>query len=135
MVLLDGRYLLTGEYSTPTSNGGFVDRPKAELYDPETGQWAVAKSTTTVRLHYTMTLLSSGSVLMAGGLGSGSVQPIRTAEMYDPNMGVWAPTASMSVERQAHAAVALKDGSVLVVGGVGSDLRPISSAELFTAVG
>src|SRR4051794_38076688 len=51
-------------------------------------------SMATARTQHTATLLPSGKVLVAGGIGPGGVT-LATAELYDPATGAWAPTGSM----------------------------------------
>jgi N-acetylneuraminic acid mutarotase len=85
-----------------------------------------------VRGEATITLLSDGRVLVAGGQSFG----VGTAELYDPTTGTWTATASMSAGRIDHTAVLLPDGQVLVTGGytydtTGNNGTALSSAELY----
>ena len=82
---------------------------------------------------HTATLLSDGSVLVAGGSESA------TSELYDPRTGTWAPSGDMADARAGHTATRLPDGRVLVVGGfrpgpdengVGGNIL-VASAELY----
>jgi hypothetical protein len=90
------------------------------------------------------TLLSDGTVLVAGG--SGRVSPlchggIASSELYDPVAGSFATTGSMLNARVGHAAVLLPDGEVLITGGLGAPVQDCedlgggpsaqSSAELY----
>jgi hypothetical protein len=59
------------------------------------------------RLGFTAAVLSTGKVLVAGGLG------VATAELYDPNTGVFTSAGTMSVPR------ALADGVDVSKAGVG----------------
>jgi N-acetylneuraminic acid mutarotase len=72
---------------------------------------------------YTVTVLRSGKVLVAGGVTgpSDNGEIIPRAEIYDPATGAWSAAASMLRERTGHAAVLLRNGRVLVMGGVASN--------------
>lgn len=69
------------------------------------------------RYGHTATLLSSGVVLIAGGVVAGTNLTDR-AEIYQPVGGTFQETAGrMVVERSNHTATRLKDGRVLLAGG------------------
>jgi hypothetical protein len=83
--LADGRVLIAGgelqgpppavQMSTPSGN------PAVELYDPATGTFVSAASLSTGRYGHTATLLTDGTVLIAGGYPSWA-QPTASAEIY-----------------------------------------------------
>ena len=81
----------------------------------------------TARTSHTATLLTDGTVLVAGGVRFSS------AEKYDPSSGRFAATAgSMSVTRYSHTATLLAGGKVLITGGGGLNGDPVlATAELF----
>jgi N-acetylneuraminic acid mutarotase len=127
VVLNNGKVLLAGEHDPLTS---------AELYDPQTGKWSATGKLITGRGGHTTTLLTDGSVLIAGGIDySADGTPIfASAEVFDPATETWSATGSMAVARFKHAAVRLASGEVLVVGGTSSepsDNRPLASAEIY----
>ena len=64
---------------------GGVASASVELYDPESGTWTTTVSMIESRQGYTVTLLSDGSVLVAGGGSSSSL--LASAELYDPGSG------------------------------------------------
>src|SRR2546426_3039919 len=70
----------------------------AEVDDPlanfNTGVWSLTGSMSTARYAHTATLLSSGKVLVAGGIDA-SGAPLASAELYDPAAGTWSTTGSM----------------------------------------
>ncbi len=78
------------------------------------------------RYDHTATLLPSGKVLVAGGVGS-SGNELASAELYDPASGTWTATGSLGGARFYHTATLLPNGKVLVAGGRGTS----ASAELY----
>jgi hypothetical protein len=111
----DNRVLVTG--------GGTVI---AELFDPSTGSFTATGSMETIRFAATATLLNSGNVLVAGGVG-----PLDTAELYNPAAGTFTPVGNMSTGRSNHTAVLLSSGKVLLIGGRGVNGISVGTAELF----
>ena len=82
------------------------------------------------RSYHTTTLLNTGMVLVAGGVGSGT-----SAELYDPVTGSWSTTGSMNIARFGHTATLLSSGKVLVTGGYSvtgtSVVQSTTSAEIY----
>jgi hypothetical protein len=122
--LNDGRVLVAGGW-TGDPAGNIALLASAELYNPASGTWTPTGSMTTARYRHTMTLLSDGRVLVAGGGNSG-----QSAEIYSVASGTWAPTGSLTTFRSLHTATLLSDGRVLAAGGLGNST--LASAELFT---
>jgi hypothetical protein len=87
---------------------------------------------------HSATLLSDGTVLVAGGQPSlKSADATGGTEVYNPTTGTFSVRPDMTTPRLNHAAVLLKSGQVLITGGapaVSQDgsLSGMSSAELFT---
>jgi WD40 repeat protein len=109
----------------------------AELFDPATETFAATGSMVMARVSHTATLLSSGKVLITGGIqGSGtSTTVLAEAELYDPGKGAFSTTAGvMTTAREEHTASFLPDGKVLVTGGLDSTGKALSTAELFDPV-
>lgn len=86
------------------------------------------------RRDFTMTVLDSGQILVAGGYdpaiagtGAGNLD---SAEIYDPATGAFVPTGSLVLRRARHTATRLFDGRVLVAGGL-SGYEGVRSAELY----
>jgi RHS repeat-associated protein len=93
------------------------------------GMFTNTGSMTYAREYHTATLLKTGSVLVAGGLGtSGSM--LASAELYNPATASFSVTGSLNVARQGQTATLLTNGSVLIAGGANSS-GTLSSAELY----
>jgi hypothetical protein len=82
------------------------------------------------RAEHTATSLSSGSVLVAGGLESGDIS-IGSAELYDPAAGAFTTTSNMTARRNGHTASLLGNGTVLIAGGRIDGTKDLASAELY----
>jgi hypothetical protein len=95
--------------------------------------WVPAGDMGAKRYGQTATLLPSGKVLVAGGIGGDAniTPPNASAELFDPATRTWKPTGSMSVGRYSATATPLKDGRVLVAGGMASGLQPTRTAEIY----
>jgi hypothetical protein len=95
----------------------------AELYNPDTGTFAAtAGGLTTGREGHSATLLSDGTVLIAGGHGAvpvsgGGYDNLSSTEVYDPISDAFRPSGSMGTGRETHRATLLSSGNVLVTGG------------------
>jgi Bacterial Ig-like domain (group 2)/Abnormal spindle-like microcephaly-assoc'd, ASPM-SPD-2-Hydin/Galactose oxidase, central domain/Protein of unknown function (DUF1573) len=128
-VLRDGTVLIAG--GTPGSFGSATD--SAEIYDPVAGTFTPTASTmTTARWSHTATLLSNGTVLIAGGV-DGHFNTLSSAEIYDPVAQTFtAITTPMNAARSSYTATLLNDGTVLMAG---CDNSASASAELYTSTG
>jgi hypothetical protein len=92
----------------------------AWTFDPATGLSTATGAPVTPRFGASLTLLSNGTVLLAGGLGIGKTgyATLNSAEIYDPrNRAFRALFNSMTAARCGHSATLLPDGSVLLAGG------------------
>ena len=99
ILLPDGKVLVAGgvKGTQPTS----VNVADAELFDSSTGTWTATGSMSTDRDVHTLTLLTSGQVLVAGGVsgGWGVCNDLTSAELYDSSAGTWFPTGNMIAAR------------------------------------
>jgi hypothetical protein len=87
----------------------------AEIYDPDTGTFTSLGSMGIPRIDPSLTLLSDGQVLIAGGRDENG--HLSSAQLFDPSTGTFATTGSLATERSGHVATLLPDGRVLVTGG------------------
>jgi hypothetical protein len=119
-LLSDGRVLVTGGMGiSQTGNCAscVASLATAELFDPTAESFTATGTMETARARHTATLISSGKVLVTGGIdGFGFALP--SAEMFDSASGVFTPMASsMETARESHTATLRKDGTVLFAGG------------------
>lgn len=107
----------------------------AEIYSSVNRKWSTTGSMAAARVYFSMVLLPSGKVLVAGGCttlnanGCGGVTA--RAEIYDPSRGKWTATGSMNVARGNLTATLLPNGKVLAAGGINAANNPLGSAELY----
>ncbi len=85
----------------------------------------------TARAAHTTTVLPSGKLLVAGGMGEGG-RSLSTAELVDLFTGKVNTVASMRHARAAHTATANPDGRAVLIGGY--DGEYLSSVEAFDPV-
>ena len=88
------------------------------------------------RAFATATTLTTGMVLITGGLDSG-YNYLPTAELYDPTSQKFMVLGNMTTPRVAHSATLLPNGQVLLAGGVicsAGQCGYLASAEIFDPV-
>src|SRR5262245_55530678 len=119
--LADGRWLLVGGEGAGTT---------AAIWDAQTGVTTpTAGSPLTPRAWHTATLLSDGTVLIAGGKNQSGL--VEVPERFEPATGAFAPfPVTGAISRASHTATLLIDGRVLFAGGTQGGPRPLS-AELW----
>ena len=109
-------------FSLPTAaNFSFTGRALGDY-------WGTTASLNTPRENHTATVLSTGVVLVVGGItGTHGSTYVASAELYDPSATTpaWTPTTgSLTAARYQHTATLLNDGTVLVAGGLNSTYVP-----------
>jgi len=104
-----------------------------------TGSFSTTSSMDAQRFGHTASLLSDGTVLIAGGLAQPDTEDstVDLAELYNPAKGEFAAGAALIQSRQSHTATLITQGKskglVLIAGGDdGSDA--LDSAELYDPV-
>jgi hypothetical protein len=116
----DGRILLTGGGSAVT-----------ELYDPQTGEFALGPVLAASRFFHTATLLPDGRVLVAGGFTASLAGPaLATTDVIDPTRGTVTPGPTLAGARARHTATPLTNGKVLLAGGY-DGTATLGSTEIF----
>ncbi|MFI5267368.1 MAG: Kelch repeat-containing protein, partial [Chloroflexota bacterium] len=111
---------------------GGIGVASAEVYDPGSDSWASAGHLHAARQRAVATVLSSGLVLLSGGLAndeSATNFPL-PAEVFHPDSGQWTLTNPMHGGRINHQATLLPSGKVLVTGG-DDQQNALASAEIF----
>lgn len=126
----NGRVLVTGGSSAVdlTNPLSFFTGLLAstEIFDPTTNSFAAGPNMLEARAFHTSTTLTTGRVLIAGGL---AVLPIinlpnvsASAYLFNPTTNSFGLPSLMSGARFLHTAVPLSNGRVLLVGGLTLDL-------------
>ena len=115
VTLQDGRVLVAGGVNGFGSMEESLN--SAEIFDPQTEEWAAAANLNISRDDFTMTLLKDGRVLAAGGQGTNSLASGTSAEVYNPIANAWEFVGDMTMVRSHHNAILLVSGQVLIIGG------------------
>ncbi|MGZ3421023.1 MAG: Kelch repeat-containing protein, partial [Polyangiales bacterium] len=84
----------------------------AEIFDPTSKTWSSTAPMKRARYRFLAVALSSGKVLVSGGLQLDS-----TAELYDPTSKTWSDVGSMSSYHDSGSVVSLGSDRALVIGG------------------
>ncbi len=89
----------------------------SEVFDPVADAFSPGPTMTTPRSLHTMTQLSDGRWLVAGGVNATN-DPQALCEIYDPVLDTFTAVAPMATPRMGHTATLLPNGRVLVTGGL-----------------
>lgn len=128
VLLSDGKLLVVGgDYPHGSPSHAVPFEGTAELYDPDSGMWTRTGRLNTPRQDFSMTLLPTGEVLVAGGYDT-SYRELNSSELYDPQSGTWRYTGSLASVRFWHSATLLKDGRVMAVGGFVNEMFMYATA-------
>lgn len=123
-LLMNGKVLIVGN----VENDGFPG--VAEMYDHSTAVFSNIGNTIAPHEFSTATLLSDGTVLIAGGQlpgGNGAAG----ADLYSPTTGMFYAAPSMTTARHEHTSTLLLDGTVLIAGGYSSWPAATLDAEIY----
>ena len=115
--LADGRVLAAGGLDLNSTRANPV-LMSSEIYDPATGLWSMSGDMSTKRWGFTITTLSNGRVLAAGGANAGTECEFSpTYDLFDPATGLWTNAGVMNVHRGFYRSITAADGRVLFLGG------------------
>jgi Putative Ig domain/Galactose oxidase, central domain len=130
-LLNDGRVLVAGGCDGAVGNTApaATAYSSSELFDPSTGHFTAAGMMTTTRVFQTANLLTSGAVLVAGGLSNNGTKA--SADLFNPTGGNFAATGTMAELRFYQDASTLNDGTVLLSGGSDDATRAKATAEVY----
>jgi len=116
-LLPDGKVLVAGGFRKAADGRTQLYSATSELYDPAARRFGPGPRLATARAGHTASLLTDGSVLVAGGW-AGAAAPLVSTEIYV--RGAFVPGPDLDSPRGGHTATRLADGRVLVVGGEGA---------------
>lgn len=130
MLIGDVVALPNGEILFAGTDDGPEFQSWSEIYNPETGSFRFTTPQWNAPWTATLTLLPSGSVLIAAG---GDDTASRDLAIYSESTGTYRRIGSLQSPRTRHMAVALLDGRVLLFGGEteASAVTVSNSAELY----
>jgi Galactose oxidase, central domain/Kelch motif len=94
------------------------------------GTFSAVGNLVTARSNHTATLLATGDVLVAGGIGTAGAA-IANAELFRSATNDFAAIAPMGITRAYHRATMLQNGKVLITGGFDKDNNVLAQAELY----
>ena len=110
---------------------GQASLTSSELWDPATEEWTITGDLGEAHAWHTATLLSDGTVLVAGGTFRGTAATA-SAEIYDPDTESWTAVGTLATARALHTASLLNGDRVLLAGGsAGGCCSGIADAELY----
>lgn len=123
-VLKNGQVLLAGGLDLDLSGGTAQTLGAAEIFDPASGHFLpTAANMVSARMGQSATLLRSGQVLLAGGMGGSAKLPVvsfsslNSAEIYDPASDSFTATGDLHTARVLAGAALRPDGKVILGGG------------------
>jgi hypothetical protein len=155
-LLQNGDVLIAG--GVTGSKGSFSTLNSAEIYDPNSQTFTAVGNLSQARVFHSATLMSDGTVLVAGGSNGANVSltgdvrltltslaPLGSAEIYDPSAQTFTCVGgssdvscqpSMISPRLFQTTTPLSDGSILFAGGFAVNskgkLQAQNSAELYS---
>ena len=98
-------------------------RSDAEIYDPVSQTFTATQSEMSIgRYSHTATLLTDGTVLVAGGITDAISNTALTEEVYSPATGQFGGPVTMEGSRYNQTATLLPAVGVLLVGGAGGNI-------------
>jgi len=98
----------------------------AEIYDPETGSWAVTAPLAQPRIGFDLRRFGAGVVASGGAADN---EGLESVEIFDVQTGAWASGPALDGQRLYHAAAVL-DGKLVVAGGKIANVEPVTSVDV-----
>jgi hypothetical protein len=132
-LLSNGQVLITGGAEAGGPEGA-ITLQNSEVYDPSSRSFINVGRMRWQRFGQSSTLLSNGTVLIAGGR---RFTGLYSAELYNPENRSFQETGNMMVPHYLHTATLLSNGKVLIAGGWdGTGPSPVGmkDAELYDPV-
>lgn len=132
-LLPNNKVWVTGKGRACTNN----ELKSTEIFDPDALTWSYGPNLNYERAFHTVTQLSNGKFLLAGGEDtSAGNSGDGVAELYDATANTIEKVGAMKNPRSYHSAILLNTGKVLMVGGVDlskpyQDAAEITTAELY----
>lgn len=134
-LLLTGNVLICGGQTALSPPAATAVLSSCYLYRPATNDFAATGSLLLGRALHSATILSDGSVWIAGGYNPDPAQNsnapyVVTTERYSAAAGSWQQAQPLNASRAYHTATLTGDNKVLVAGGVNTNI----SVDTFTFV-
>ncbi|HSQ63191.1 MAG TPA: kelch repeat-containing protein [Polyangiaceae bacterium] len=117
----DGRVMVMGGDGCQGQSTCGPAQTVAEIFDPKTNKFTLAKPMNQGRSQFTAHVLPDGRVMVFGGASSsagGVNAPMDSIEAYDPKADTWTVMPyKLTVGRTWHASALVRDGTIIVMGG------------------
>jgi hypothetical protein len=112
VVLPDGEVVFLGGFDK-------TGQPSTQVLrsDPKDRRWSQGAPIPVLQTGYSITALSDGSVLVAGGGAAEGGNVLAGTWLYNPQLDKWSKGGDLHVARSGAATVLLTDGRVLIAGG------------------
>ena len=125
-LLPNGKVLAVGGH---TSAARATSAGSVESYDPNGNFWMAGTDLSTQRGAHTANLLTTGKLLVAGGVSGSSY--LNGTELYDLTLNTWSNGPAMTTSRAFHTSTVLESGDVVVVGGETNGGAPTASTQRY----
>ena len=135
----DGRVLVTGGYNIriglippPTNFSGAKAIKSCEIYNPSGGSWQTTPDMAVNRAGHTVTQMSKGMIIIAGGASGTMDGPVseQSVQEYNPSSNSFVRTYNMQTARSTHGAVLTPAGSVILFGGYVDKPNPTTMSSI-----
>ncbi len=121
-------FIAGGAFQKPS---GVIDQ--TWLLEPKTSRLRDGPQMLRARRACTLTMLSSGKVLISGGQDT-ATEPINECECFDGKKEANSKFTALATPRVGHAVIELKDGNLLVIGGRTAAAKADSPGRLTSSI-